>query len=259
MRRSLIFVLLFLEIFSPYSAVVDAWSVFSPRPAQLDLWDANLQECVAVELADIGGKCSCPATDSDSIPPFQCKFGSWCDCSVLTGKKLLARRSGSEIFGICKPLAPRGESCSNPSQCLGGSCSSHLTSSRKLSNPMCIDENQQSCGSLDYSCGENLFCDGNVTCSPRKALDERCSVERELEAECRGGLACLAADGARRCRPLFAAGWDQPCSNAWGECSYGMECDAGRCAFFDANDLRNCTAGGAAACGPYRSARGFET
>lgn len=36
------------------------------------------------------------------------------------------------------------------------------------------------------------------------------------------------ADGGRSCQPLFGRGWDQPCSLTWGECAWGMRCDAGR-------------------------------
>jgi len=59
------------------------------------------------------------------------------------------------------------------------------------------------------------------------------------------------AGGGKACLPLFGRGWNEPCTRTWGECAWGMRCEAERCSIVTTNEVVDCTEHGDAVCGPY--------
>lgn len=161
-----------------------------------------------------------------------CKQGTWCDC----------KDAGQD--GVCMALKKKGSTCVSSAECLTGACLK-IGSAWKCSSPSVLD-----CGTTGYQCGDGMYCKKDTSCDRRKNVQEECASSEE----CRGGLACLLSGvvgGGLTCQPLFGRGYNQPCAIQFGECSWGMQCEAGRCAIYNTNQARTCSFEGDSVCEPY--------
>mmetsp|Transcript_1160 Transcript_1160/g.2967 ORF Transcript_1160/g.2967 Transcript_1160/m.2967 type:complete len:495 (-) Transcript_1160:22-1506(-) len=211
----------------------------------LQLWDSANSTCAPTTLCDAGNACTCPGPASSDFDLKRgaklCRLGTFCACPAggADGSRPVAE-------GTCTALKDPGASCTSADECRYGVCAQKGVGAEGF---VCSPRGSIVCGQGGVQCGDGMYCEGNTSCQVRKGPQAACAESHE----CRGGLMCMEGQpgGGKSCLPLFGKGWNEPCTRTWGECAWGMRCEAERCSIVNSNEVVDCTEHSDAACGPY--------
>ena len=250
MRAATLHLLLLALLAKPSASLPPSFPVsdivFSGPCTTLHLWDSTNSTCVPTTLCDTGHPCTCRGDPRSSSSDFDlqrgaklCKLGTFCACPEGGGGP------PTNTAGTCPALREAGAAGTSPDECRFGVCAQN----GGAEGFVCSPRGNVVCGPEGVQCGDGMYCAGNTTCQDRKGPQAACSDSHE----CRGGLMCVdgQAGGNKSCLPLVGRGWNEPCTRTWGECAWGMRCEAERCSIVNTNEVVDCTEHGDAACGPY--------